>query len=103
MNSPQGIRKRLLKYLLPVIIISIAFNIPKFMEAEICWRNMLNNNETSKLVLEYSTINNWTASVNDDLSARHNLPNSTIFPVCHVGDDVDILLTYDEIWKPRVS
>lgn len=35
MNSPQAIRSRLLKYLIPVVMFSIAFNVPKFLEAKI--------------------------------------------------------------------
>ena len=112
MNSPEACRTRLLKYMLPVIIISIAFNIPKFMEAEICWKLTANATEVEKLLLDYSTQisedKNYklTASTNNDLSARHNMADEsgTHFPVCKGGiNDVDILLTYDEIWKPRVS
>ena len=33
MNSPEACRKRLMKYLLPVLFMSIIFNIPKFFEA----------------------------------------------------------------------
>jgi hypothetical protein len=35
MNSPEACRKRLLKYLIPVLILAILFNLPKFMEARI--------------------------------------------------------------------
>lgn len=34
MNDPKGIRKRLLKYLVPVILLSVGFNIPKFFETQ---------------------------------------------------------------------
>lgn len=34
-NSPEACRKRLLKYVVPVIILSFSFNIPKFMEARV--------------------------------------------------------------------
>ena len=43
MNSPRAIRSRLLKYLIPVVIFAISFNVPKFMEAEIKYKA---NNET---------------------------------------------------------
>ncbi len=35
MNSPEACRRRLLKYVIPVLILSILFNVPKFMEATI--------------------------------------------------------------------
>ena len=35
MNSPEACRKRLFKYVIPVIIISIIINIPKFLESYI--------------------------------------------------------------------
>ncbi len=35
MNSPEAVRARLAKYLIPVMIIAIVFNVPKFLEAEI--------------------------------------------------------------------
>ncbi len=34
MNDPREIRKRLLKYFVPVLLISIGFNLPKFFETE---------------------------------------------------------------------
>jgi hypothetical protein len=34
-NSPEACRKRLFKYVIPVIIISIIINIPKFLESYI--------------------------------------------------------------------
>ena len=101
MNSPQACRTRLLQYLVPVIIISIAFNIPKFMEAEICWRLTANSTEVQRLLLDYNT----TTSLNDDLSTTHGLVNQDdlFFPVCPGVEDADILLNYDDIWKRRVS
>ena len=38
MNNPKAIRDRLLKYLIPVIIFAIGFNVPKFMEATIVYK-----------------------------------------------------------------
>ena len=35
MTSPGALRKRLLKYVIPVIAFSVAFNVPKFFEAKI--------------------------------------------------------------------
>ena len=37
MNDENAIRTRLLKYLLPVVIASIAFNIPKFFESKVSY------------------------------------------------------------------
>ena len=38
MNSREAIRNRLIKYLVPVILLSLTFNIPKFMEAKLVYR-----------------------------------------------------------------
>lgn len=35
MNSPEACRRRLMKYVFPVIFLSFLFNIPKFLEARI--------------------------------------------------------------------
>ena len=37
MNSPEACRRRLFKYLIPVVVFSLVFNIPKFLEARIVW------------------------------------------------------------------
>ena len=46
MNSPEACRRRLLKYLIPVVIFSVVFNIPKFLEAEIYWKITVDENAT---------------------------------------------------------
>ena len=38
LNSPGALRRRLLKYVIPVIAFSVAFNVPKFFEAKIVVR-----------------------------------------------------------------
>ena len=38
MTNPPAIRSRLLKYLIPVIIFAVGFNVPKFMEATILYK-----------------------------------------------------------------
>jgi hypothetical protein len=38
MNSREAIRNRLIKYLIPVILLSVTFNIPKFLEAKLVYR-----------------------------------------------------------------
>ena len=37
MNDENAIRRRLLKYLLPVVIASVVFNIPKFLESRVSY------------------------------------------------------------------
>ena len=37
MNDADAVRTRFTKYLLPVIISSVAFNIPKFFESEVVY------------------------------------------------------------------
>ena len=34
MNDPTEIRKRLLKFLVPVVLLAVGFNIPKFFETQ---------------------------------------------------------------------
>ena len=34
MNDPRAIRRRLLSYLLPVVVASVLFNLPKFFETK---------------------------------------------------------------------
>ena len=46
-NSPEAVRGRLLKYLIPVIISSVAFNVPKFMEARVEYYSEINGTMTS--------------------------------------------------------
>ena len=50
MNDSDAIRRRLLKYLLPVIVISVLFNVPKFFEST-CQYNyeMVRVNRVSRL------------------------------------------------------
>lgn len=47
-NSPEACRSRLLKYLIPVLIISIGFNVPKFLEAKVAYSH--NNGTWLKLI-----------------------------------------------------
>ena len=46
LNSPGALRRRLLKYVIPVIAFSVAFNIPKFFEAQIVVRVYLFRTKT---------------------------------------------------------
>ncbi|XP_040567083.1 FMRFamide receptor isoform X1 [Lepeophtheirus salmonis] len=50
-GCPKAIRRRLIKYLVPVLLISIIFNIPKFLEARIVYgfpKIMDGNNTTTQ-------------------------------------------------------
>ena len=40
MNDENAIRRRLLKYLLPVVFASVVFNIPKFFESRVSYANI---------------------------------------------------------------
>lgn len=35
MNDSYAMRRRLLKYIVPVFLLSVVFNLPKFFEAEV--------------------------------------------------------------------
>ena len=34
-NSPDACKKRLVKYVIPVVLISILINVPKFLESQV--------------------------------------------------------------------
>ena len=53
MNNPKAIRDRLLKYLIPVIIFAIGFNVPKFMEATIVYKPV---NQTVNVTINGSLV-----------------------------------------------
>ena len=40
MNDGRAMRRRLLKYILPVFLLSLVFTIPKFFEAKIAYRDV---------------------------------------------------------------
>ena len=40
MNDGSAMRRRLLKYILPVFLLSLVFTIPKFFEAKIAYRDV---------------------------------------------------------------
>ena len=71
MNDPAGIRKRLFKYLFPVIMASVIFNLPKFFETTahvVNYVNEFNETETTvhlnvtKMRVDpiYSSFVNWS-------------------------------------------
>ena len=61
-NSPSALRNRLLKYLIPVILISFLFNGPKFFEARVGYSNSTvvatpSNETLTNLTLSDGTMN----------------------------------------------
>ena len=61
-NSPSALRNRLLKYLIPVILISFLFNGPKFFEARVGYSNSTvvatpTNETLTNLTLSDGTMN----------------------------------------------
>ena len=42
MNDSRALKQRVLKYLVPVTVISIVFNITKFFEIQVVWHPMFN-------------------------------------------------------------
>ena len=112
MNSPEACRRRLIKYLLPVIIFSISFNITKFMEAKICWElnDHLNTTYLNELLNEEdSRAINLTTVRPINATESHNANASisdTYFQACN-SDIPKNLLQRDELmniqlWYPRV-
>ena len=53
MNDENAIRRRLLKYLLPVVIASIVFNIPKFLESRVSY---MPYNVTEMVSIKWQTL-----------------------------------------------
>ena len=41
-STPQAMRRRLLKYFIPVLVMSLAFNIPKWFECYVDWEAVSN-------------------------------------------------------------
>ena len=41
-STPQAMRRRLLKYFIPVLVMSLAFNIPKWFECYVDWEVVSN-------------------------------------------------------------
>ena len=128
-TSPEAIRLRLLRYLLPVIVFSIAFNIPKFMEAQTCWALKLNSTYATHLIqydqdiqldLELDVRNETFSSTKGTSFESYGSyvgSRDTTFPVCkHVFERWNtsnfhalyLLLHRDsimdiELWRPMVS
>ena len=128
-TSPEAIRLRLLRYLLPVIVFSIAFNIPKFMEAQTCWALKLNSTYATHLIqydqdiqldLELDVRNETFSSTKGTSFESYGSyvgSRDTTFPVCkHVFERWNtsnfhalyLLLRRDsimdiELWRPMVS
>ena len=128
-TSPEAIRLRLLRYLLPVIVFSIAFNIPKFMEAQTCWALKLNSTYATHLIqydqdiqldLELDVRNetfSFTKGTSFESYGSYVGSRDTTFPVCkHVFERWNtsnfhalyLLLHRDsimdiELWRPMVS
>ena len=122
MNSPEAVRRRLVKYLLPVVIFSIAFNIPKFMEARVCWRlnpKLVKSANLTKQLLEYIStqkqeglhLSATGTAVNVVGDSDMKNASETFFPACPSSFDKETtnsLMRYDElmdidIWHASVS
>ena len=59
MNDGSAMRRRLLKYILPVFLLSLVFTIPKFFEAKIAYRDVSEISEAGTNVTRVS----YTCSV----------------------------------------
>ena len=111
MNNINGIKKRVLKYLLPVFIFSILFNIPKFFEAQIEYvpseRGHHNNNVSTcfklvnKFFLWWFLSSYWIWICWNLIESRkwriYILENgwmSPVSPVFHTVETVRIVLKY---------
>ena len=95
-NSPSALRNRLLKYLIPVILISFLFNGPKFFEARVGYSNSTvlatpTNETLTNLTLSDGTMNTlleqesieWTPYVSNCVM-RNDL-------VCYLVNDIFVL------------
>ena len=54
MNDGSAMRRRLLKYILPVFLLSLVFTIPKFFEAKIAYRDVSEISEAGTNVTRVS-------------------------------------------------
>ena len=97
MNSPEAVRLRLVKYLLPVIIFSICFNITKFMEAEACWGINYSLNSTY-LIKFVSTVGNLDTNFSqNNKTGQENTSswNNSFFAACDSVHNKHPPLTHD--------
>lgn len=73
MNDTNAMRKRVVKYVCPVFLLALIFNIVKFFEARISYEAILEANTTNVIAYEpllevaeirthpiYSAYNNWS-------------------------------------------
>jgi hypothetical protein len=81
MNDARATQVRFLKYLLPVIALSMVFNIPKFFEAE-----MKEAKTTTKNITDFA--NNLTEYSNESAKGSANLTDA--FGSYDEGSSIDI-------------
>ena len=93
MNSPEAVRLRLVKYLLPVIIFSTCFNITKFMEAEACWG--INYSLNSTYLIKVTSTIGASSDLHNRSSIEETTWNDTYFPACDQTHKMHPPLTHD--------
>ena len=91
-STPQAMRRRLLKYFIPVLVMSLAFNIPKWFECYVDWEVVSNTtivhqfNQTanqssfeivSKISFSNPSTNNILNKNNASLTFFHNVCHCT--------------------------
>jgi hypothetical protein len=86
-NSPEACRKRLFKYVIPVIIISIIINIPKFLESYIGTYYKVfdpETNTTKTIFQENDEVSFYILHLQPPL---HQILDSIVvsIPACHAG------------------
>ena len=95
-NSPEAIRLRLVKYLLPVIVFSIFFNITKFMEAEACWGINYHLNSTYLIKFSSNALSESSGEKPEDTNFEGlSSWNDTYFPACDTAHKMHPPLTSD--------
>ena len=93
MNSPEAVRLRLVKYLLPVIIFSTCFNITKFMEAEACWG--INYSLNSTYLIKVTSTIGASSDLHNGSRIEETTWNDTYFPACDQTHKMHPPLTND--------
>ena len=94
MNDADAVRTRFTKYLLPVIISSVAFNIPKFFESEVVYVPQKVSRKLTKGRM--SAHNGSQSSINDVIfrcsrsTSKCQLYSVVVLPLYH--DDYERLL-----------
>ena len=71
-NNVQGMKRRVAKYLLPVLTFSVLFNVPKFFEAEIEYVQIDSGHNVGDNVSFFGILKIWIFGTCIDRNKHHD-------------------------------